>query len=204
MFTGIVQGTALVKSIVNQSELRTLTIHFPSGTLEGVKNGASIAINGVCMTVTQFDLSNHTACFDAIASTLNITNIGLIQEGEQVNFERAAKVGDEIGGHLMSGHVFSKTRIKGITKTDTNHIIEFELPDHCAPYILDKGYIGLNGCSLTIAKVSKECFWVYLIPETLAMTTFDVLGEGAEVNIELDPQTQTIVDTVERVLASRQ
>lgn len=202
MFTGIVQGLAQVVDLQRKDEFMRLTLQFPVAHCDHLQNGASIAINGTCLTVTSFD-SNRIS-FDLIAATLATTNLGELGMGDSVNFERAARVGDEIGGHTMSGHVYSTLEILGIERSDDNCIIWFERPADLAPYLLPKGFVGLNGCSLTIAQVEPDRFCVYLIPETLRMTTFGSLSEGDEVNVEIDPQTQAIVDTVERYLNERQ
>lgn len=120
------------------------------------------------------------------------------------NIERAAKFGDEIGGHSMSGHISTTATIEQIIDTPNNRTIWFKLPyDDAMKYILAKGYIGVDGCSLTIGEVEADRFSVHLIPETLNRTLFGQRNVGESVNIEFDPQTQAIVDTVERVLLSK-
>lgn len=201
MFTGIVQGQASLISKKGDEQLTRLKFRFPECGLNNIQEGASIAINGTCLTVTEFDLKQQTADFDAIAETLKATNLGDLTEGSQVNFERAAKIGDEIGGHLMSGHIHSSLPILKIDKTATNCTFFLKMSDRIKPYILSKGFVGLNGCSLTIGEASDVYFTVHLIPETLKITTFGRLSPGDKVNLELDSQTQAIVETVERVLA---
>ena len=201
MFTGIVQGQATLINKTGDQNLSTLTFRFPPASLSNIQEGASIAINGTCLTVTGFDLKHQTATFDAIAETLKLTNLGDLTKGDSVNFERAARIGDEIGGHLMSGHIHSSLPILDIKSTDKNCTLYIKLKHEIKPYILNKGFVGLNGCSLTIGEVTEEYFTVYLIPETLKITTFGKLSAGDNVNLELDSQTQAIVQTVERVLA---
>ena len=201
MFTGIVQGLATVTQVEKKDQLHTLTISFPAANADNFATGASVAINGTCLTITGFD--GQTATFDVIAETLDKTNLGELSANTLVNFERAARIGDEIGGHLMSGHVFDTVTIDEIIKTETNCTLWFTLPERCAPYVLTKGFVGLNGCSLTIGDVTDSRFNVHLIPETLAVTSFGEAKVGQKVNLELDPQTQTIVDTVARVLANK-
>ena len=138
-----------------------------------------------------------------MAETLKKTNLGELSIGSSVNIERAARIGDEIGGHLMSGHVSTVTRITRIEESEHNKTVWFALPAELKPYILPKGFAGLDGCSLTIGEVSDSEFNVHLIPETLRMTLFGVKQVGDSVNIEIDPQTQAVVDTVARILASR-
>ena len=105
MFTGIVQGLAKIEKIDSSDELSRLLVSFPSGALTGLTRGASIALNGCCLTVTEFNSNDNVAYFDVMRESLRVTNLGVMSEGDTVNFERAAKIGDEIGGHMMSGHI---------------------------------------------------------------------------------------------------
>lgn len=200
MFTGIVQGTARVVSCRHKTGLMQLELELPPARAEGLETGASIAVNGTCLTITSFQ--GCRVCFDLIDTTLELTNLGELEPGDRVNFERAARMGDEIGGHLMSGHILCCTRIKRVEARENSHHLWFEIPEAAAPYLLPKGFVGLNGCSLTLAEVDSEQgeFSVSLIPETLAQTTFGQLQPGSRVNLEVDPQTQAIVDTVNRYL----
>lgn len=202
MFTGIVQGMADVVDLERKPDFMRLALALPDGACDNLQTGASIAINGTCLTVTGFNANRVD--FDLIAATLATTNLGELQLGDRVNFERAARVGDEIGGHTMSGHVFRTIALLAVEPSENNRVLWFERPAALAPYLLPKGFVGLNGCSLTLAQVEAERFSVYLIPETLRMTTFGTLEPGARVNVEIDPQTQAIVDTVERYLAARE
>tara|TARA_R110000850_G_scaffold11511_1_gene39396 strand:+ start:115 stop:732 length:618 start_codon:yes stop_codon:yes gene_type:complete len=203
MFTGIVQGQAILSHKKGDNRLTTFTFNFPKDALMNIKGGASIAINGTCLTVTDFNLSENTACFDAIEETLHLTNLGELKIQQKVNFERAAKFGDEIGGHLMSGHIHSSVELIDIIKTPGNCSLYLKLNKDIKPYLLNKGFVGLNGCSLTIGATTNEYFSVHLIPETLNITTFGQLDIGDKVNLELDSQTQAIVDTVEKILANK-
>lgn len=204
MFTGIVKGQAVITTIKDSADelFRSLTIQFPAGSLDKLTKGASIALNGTCLTVTAFDEQQAVACFDVIAETLSKTNLGDLSVGQRLNFERAARYGDEIGGHIMSGHIFDTVELIDTLKTTNNTILTFSLPETAHPYVLSKGFVGLNGCSLTVGAVGNNQFDVHLIPETLEVTTFGELKVGARVNLELDPSTQAIVDTVRRVMAN--
>lgn len=201
MFTGIVQGKAQVIDLQRKDDFMRLTLSLPAERCDQLQSGASIAVNGTCLTVTDFEGTKIN--FDLIAATLDTTNLGRLSVGDEVNFERAARVGDEIGGHTMSGHVFATLEVLSIELSEDNCIIWFERPAELARYLLTKGFVGLNGCSLTLARVEPDRFCVYLIPETLRMTTFGSITEGDRVNVEIDPQTQAIVDTVERYLDER-
>jgi len=203
MFTGIVQGIASIQSIQTGKDFKTFTIQFPEESLLGLKKGASIAINGTCLTVTQSEIDRDVATFDVIQETLSVTNLNALHTDDPVNFERAAKFGDEIGGHLMSGHIQSSVKISRVIQSKDNYSIYFETPQEYQRYLFPKGFAGLNGCSLTLGEVNNKEFSVNLIPETLEMTTFKDSIEGERVNLEIDSQTQSIVDTVTRVLTEQ-
>ncbi|WP_314378275.1 riboflavin synthase subunit alpha [Neisseria elongata] len=202
MFTGIVQGMGRVVSIEQPAaDFRTHTVELPEDMAGGLQTGASVAHNGCCLTVTETD--GRTARFDLMAETLDKTNLGRLKAGDLVNLERAARFGDEIGGHLMSGHITATTEILRIERTEHNTTMHFALPAALKPYILPKGFVGLDGCSLTIGSVGEDSFCVHLIPETLRRTLFGTRQAGDTVNLEIDPQTQAVVDTVGRILAAK-
>ena len=185
MFTGIVQGTAKVVSIDDKPNFRTHVVELPAHMLEGLETGASVANNGCCLTVTE--INGARISFDLmkdIAGTLN---------------------DDEIGGHLMSGHIMTTAEIVKILTSENNRQIWFKVQDPTLmKYILYKGFIGIDGISLTVGEVTATRFCVHLIPETLQRTTLGAKKLGDRVNIEIDPQTQAVVDTVERVLAAKE
>lgn len=202
MFTGIVQGMGRVVSVEQPAaDFRTHTVELPGDMAGGLQTGASVAHNGCCLTVTETD--GRTARFDLMAETLDKTNLGRLKAGDLVNLERAARFGDEIGGHLMSGHITATTEILRIERTEHNTTMHFALPAALKPYILPKGFVGLDGCSLTIGSVGEDSFCVHLIPETLRRTLFGTRQAGDTVNVEIDPQTQAVVDTVGRILAAK-
>ncbi|MFA3779129.1 riboflavin synthase subunit alpha [Yersinia sp. 1652 StPb PI] len=203
MFTGIVQGTAPVVAIEEKSNFRTHVVDMPAEMLPELALGASVAHNGCCLTVTAVE--GNRVSFDLMKETLRITNLGDIKVGDSVNLERAAKFSDEIGGHLMSGHIICTAEITKIYTSENNRQIWFRMPSFdLMKYVLHKGFIGIDGISLTIGEVVGNRFCVHLIPETLSRTTLGKKRLGHRVNIEIDPQTQAVVDTVERVLAQRE
>ncbi|TNV22718.1 riboflavin synthase subunit alpha [Buttiauxella sp. B2] len=203
MFTGIVQGTATLVSIDEKPNFRTHVIEMPDAMLPGLETGASVAHNGCCLTVTE--INGNRVSFDLMKETLRITNLGELVVGDSVNVERAAKFNDEIGGHLMSGHIMTTAEVVKILTSENNRQIWFKMRDKTLmKYILHKGYIGIDGISLTVGEVTSSRFCVHLIPETLERTTLGNKKLGNRINIEIDPQTQAIVDTVERVLAQRE
>lgn len=197
MFTGIVQGIAVIEEVVAATGLSTFAIRLPDNRAEGVNIGASVAINGTCLTVTR--QVGTTLFFDAMQETLSLTTLGSLKPGDTINFERAARIGDEIGGHLLSGHIHTTASTVEIVRPENNVTIWFEVPNQWTRYIFPKGYIAINGASLTIGEVVGDRFSVHLIPETLRATTFGTISEGMLVNIEIDSQTQTIVDTLVRL-----
>lgn len=203
MFTGIVQGTAKVVAIDEKPNFRTHIVELPEHMLAGLETGASVAHNGCCLTVAHID--GARVSFDLMKETLRITNLGEVGEGDSVNVERAAKFSDEIGGHLMSGHIMTTAEVVKILTSENNRQIWFKVQDPTLmKYILYKGYIGVDGISLTVGEVTPTRFCVHLIPETLQRTTLGVKKLGDRVNIEIDPQTQAVIDTVERVLAAKE
>ena len=203
MFTGIVQGMAEIIAIDEKPNFRTHVVALPPQLLPGLETGASVAHNGCCLTVTHID--GNKVSFDLMKETLRITNLGELAVGDKVNIERAAKFSDEIGGHLMSGHIMTTAEVSKILTSENNRQIWFKPQDaSLMKYILHKGFIGIDGISLTVGEVTATRFCVYLIPETLQRTTLGNKKLGQRVNIEIDPQTQAVVDTVERVLASRE
>lgn len=202
MFTGIVQGVAKIIAIDEKPNFRTHVVALPPALLPGLETGASVAHNGCCLTVTHID--GDKVSFDLMKETLRITNLGELAPGDLVNIERAAKFSDEIGGHLMSGHIMTTAEVSKILTSENNRQIWFKPQDPTLmKYILHKGFIGIDGISLTVGEVTATRFCVHLIPETLQRTTLGNKKLGQRVNIEIDPQTQAVVDTVERVLAAR-
>ncbi|MBT0729123.1 riboflavin synthase subunit alpha [Rosenbergiella nectarea] len=199
MFTGIVLGTAEMIDIEEQPLFRTHKVIFPAEWLEGLQIGASVAHNGCCLTVTAIE--GNIVSFDLIKETLRVTNLGQLSVGDRVNIERAAKFSDEIGGHLMSGHIMAQASVSKIIQSEHNREVWFDINDpNLMKYILHKGFIGIDGCSLTLGDVTERRFCVHLIPETLERTLLSERKLGDSVNIEIDTQTQAIVDTVERML----
>lgn len=215
MFTGIVQGVATVVAIADRPGLRTLRLAFPSGFLAGIEMGASVAVDGVCLTVTAFGPSAGPAAaaaawadFDVMQQTLSLTTLGGLQEGSCVNVERAAREGAEVGGHVLSGHVDFCATVQQIRRPDNNCVLRFAVPAPWMRYVFAKGYIAVNGASLTVAEAGRLAggagwFEVWLIPETLRMTTFANKAEGDAVHIEIERATQVMVDTVRQAVDER-
>ncbi|MFM9868942.1 riboflavin synthase subunit alpha [Achromobacter xylosoxidans] len=197
MFTGIVQGTAKIANIADREGLRTFTLAFPDGFCKDLAIGASVSTDGVCLTVTEILDANH-ATFDVMLQSLAITTLGSYQEGDRANVERAARDGAEIGGHPLSGHVDFTSEVVMVKSSDTNRLMRFSIPEAFRKYVFAKGYIAINGASLTVSEVNRAEGWfeVWLIPETRRMTVFEDKQVGDHVNIEIERSTQVVVDTV--------
>ena len=196
MFTGIVQGRGTVVSIEKGEAVWTFSINLPN--TEGLERGASVAINGVCLTATE--MNGDRVLFDVIQETLERTNLGGLRAHDEVNVERSLKMGDELGGHLLSGHIMGTGEITARTEVGKGVDMTISASPTMMKYIHEKGYIGLNGASLTIGEVVEHQFNIHLIPETLRLTTFGSIQTGDVINIEIDAMTQTIVATVERIM----
>ena len=197
MFTGIVQATASIAAVRDQSGLRTFTLDFPPGFCQGLAIGASVAVDGVCLTVTEL-LSPTQAAFDVMLQSLNVTTLGGYLQGQRVNVERAAKDGAEIGGHPLSGHIDFAATLAGVRMLDHNLVWRVAVPEAFRRYIFAKGYIALHGASLTVSEVNRAEGWfeVWLIPETRRATVFEGKQVGDALNVEIERSTQVMVDTV--------
>ncbi|VFP88631.1 riboflavin synthase subunit alpha [Candidatus Erwinia haradaeae] len=200
MFTGIVQGIAELYYIEKTKDVRTYIFKMPSSFLEGLKTGYSVANNGCCLTVTK--IIDDYVSFDLVTETLLKTNLDILNIGDKVNIERAARFSDEIGGHFVSGHIMATAIITRICNKKNNYTIWLNIDVfEKKKYIFHKGFITIDGISLTVGEVTQKEFCVHLIPETLSRTTLGQKNISHKVNIEFDLNTQVIVDTVERVLA---
>lgn len=202
MFTGIVQGFCPVLRVTEEANLRRLAITL--GELaDGVQLGASVAVNGTCLTVTGEE-PDGVLTFDVIRETLDLTNLSELAAGDRVNIERSFRVGDEVGGHILSGHVVGTVRVERIEQADNLRTIHFSVPSEWMKYLNHKGFVALDGASLTIAGIDRDAdeISVSLIPETIERTSLGRVAEGDAVNLEVDAQTQAIVETVERLIES--
>jgi riboflavin synthase len=207
MFTGIVQGIARVAQLSDRAGLRCIALDFPPGFAEGLVVGASVSVDGTCLTVTALRGEN-AAEFDVMQQTLSLTTLASLAVGSRVNVERAAKDGAEIGGHPLSGHIDFTARVAQIRQPENNHVLRIAVPAPWMRYVFAKGYIAVNGASLTVAEAQREpggagWFEVWLIPETLRLTTFGDKLVGDALNIEIERATQVMVDTVREAVAER-
>ncbi|MGD0676702.1 MAG: riboflavin synthase subunit alpha [Polyangiaceae bacterium] len=201
MFTGIVRGAFPVERIVRTQNAMSYSVGLPDVLLAGLERGASVAIDGVCQTVALIEGSRVR--FDANDETLRVTTLGELAEGSLVHVERSARQGDENGGHVLSGHVDGTADIAAVERTADNLALVVRVPSGLGKYVFNKGFIALQGASLTVNGWDGQTntFRVHLIPETLRLTTFGEKRIGDRVNLEIDRQTQIIVDTIERAVA---
>ncbi len=179
MFTGIIEGIGRVTS----AQPRKLVIT-ASDVLHGMELGGSIAINGVCLTIIDFNTSSFSV--DIIPETLKRTNLGLLQAGDSVNLERPLTLEKELGGHLMQGHVDDTGRVASITRSSDEVIIRFEAPPRVMRYIVEKGFVAVDGISLTVVDCDTSSFRVSIVEYTKRHTTLRDRGVGDLVNLEVD------------------
>lgn len=196
MFTGIVAGTAPILRIDEGEGIRKITVDL-GDFLDGLETGASVSLDGVCMTVVSIDSGLVT--FDAISETLDRTTLSDRSEGDLLNVERSMRLGDELGGHILSGHVMGTAEIIESRTVGEGLDLLISMPDGCSPFILEKGFIAVDGMSLTIGKCDEGSFGLHIIPETLRITTLDKKVVGDRVNIEIDSRTQAVVETMLRM-----
>ena len=201
MFTGIVSGQGIIHKIKNNVDYASITIKGPAGFSKNLKRGASVAVNGVCLTAKKG--ATDLLEFDVITETLEKTNFKLLIKGNKVNLERSMKADTEIGGHLVSGHIHGVGIIKSINDRGQTKDLRIQPPASLMEYLFYKGYVGLNGCSLTIGKVFKSSFNIHLIPETIKVTNFQKMKKGDLINIEIDQTTINTVETIKKIMLER-
>lgn len=201
MYTGIVQGLEKVVEIRKGNGFITIIVSDQQGFFADVFIGASVAVNGVCLTVTTIDREQQQIHFDISNVTLELTTLKSLKVGDEVNIERSAKVGTENGGHNLYGHIEGTAQVTQIERRGETLHINLQIPAGNIKYFFLKGFIGLNGCSLTVNHVDrvKSEISIDLIPETLRLTTWKSVQVGDEVNYEIDQMTRTLVDTLENI-----
>ncbi len=200
MYTGIVQGAFPVRAIVRKENAISFAVELPEELRGGLKRGASVSIDGVCQTVTR--LEGPLVHFDASDETLRVTTLGSLALGALAHIERSARQGDENGGHAMAGHVDGTAEVVGVERSAENLALVLRVPIELSRYVFNKGFIALHGASLTVSGWDEvtRTFRVHLIPETLRLTTFGDKKVGDRLNLEIDRQTQVIVDTIDRAI----
>lgn len=202
MFTGIAHGKYCAAVRRQDDGILKLTLDLGAYGRD-LAIGASVSINGVCLTVVSN--SEGVASFDVVSETARISNLGELMDGSNVNVERSFRVGDEVGGHMLSGHVADVVTVASNTVEDSEALLEFVVPEAWRRYLMPKGFVALNGCSLTVAEFDRQSGIgaINLIPETLRRTTFDEVAEGDRLNLEVDAQTQAVVDTVRAMMSDK-
>ena len=191
MFTGIITDVGRLARVVDRDDGRQLRIRTAYDTA-GLDHGASVACDGVCLTVTDRGQDTEGNWFDAFAGleTLAVTTLGAWNEGHRINLERALRVGDELGGHMVLGHVDGVATLVERTETSDQITLTFEMPVAVAPFVAKKGSIALNGTSLTVNSVTGSRFSVHLIPHTVAVTAWGDYAVGDRLNLEVDPMAR--------------
>ncbi len=199
MFTGIVLGTCPVTTVAHGAGTAALIVDLGEYA-EGLELGASVAVNGTCLTAVE--VADGQVRFDIIEETWQQTNLSDLRVGAHVNVERSFRLGDEVGGHILSGHVATATTVTAVVADEGHRLVTVSVPGRWMPYLMAKGFVALNGASLTIQDLDREAstITVSLIPETLARTTFNAVAPGDRLNLEVDAQTQAVVDTVRALL----
>jgi len=183
MFTGLIEDTGRVASFQRRSEAGVLVVETNLPT-EEIAIGDSVAVNGACLTVTA--RSGRTLTFDISPESISRTLIGKFSSGSRVNLERALKLGDRLGGHIVSGHVDCAGQLTRSENSSGNFQLQFALPSEYARYLVEKGSITVDGISLTVNSVTQDRFSVNIIPHTFSSTTLADLRTGDQVNIETD------------------
>lgn len=200
MYSGITAGLFEVTSVDKKPGLMSYSVRLTAPLLDKLKIGASVSIDGVCQTVVS--IIDQDVTFNAIQDTLDRTTLPQLQLGSKVSVERSLNYGDEVGGHEVAGHVLGTGKIHALRPTENSLDLTIQCPAEWMKYIFHKGFIAVDGSSLTVDQVDPQGFFtLHLIPETLRLTSFSHKKVGDLVNIELEHRTQTIVATVERVLA---
>ncbi|WP_433468528.1 riboflavin synthase [Spirillospora sp. CA-128828] len=196
MFTGIVEELGEIVAIDPQGDSVALTVRGPLVTEDAV-HGASIAVNGVCLTVV--DVKDGIFTADAIKETLDKSSLGALEPGSKVNLERPVRLSDRLGGHLVQGHVDGVGEIVSREPGERWDVVTVSLPPELSRYLVDKGSITVDGISLTVVEAGTDRFSVALIPTTLALTTLGHKKPGDPVNLEVD----VVAKYVERMLGDR-
>lgn len=199
MYSGITCGLFDVVQVEKKPGLMSYAVRLNAKLLDNLNVGASVSIDGACQTVVS--IIDEDVTFNAIQETLNRTTLGQLKPGSRVSVERSLRYGDEVGGHEVAGHVIGTAKVIDVISTENNLEITLQCPSEWMKFIFTKGFIAVDGSSLTVGDVDpKGTVTLHLIPETLRLTNFGNKRVGDLVNIELDHKTQTIVTTVERVL----
>lgn len=203
MYTGIVQGLEKIVDIQQSNHFTTLFISNQNGFFDDIFVGASVAVEGTCLTATGFDQAQNIVSFDVGEVSNTLTTLQFLKIGDEVNIERSVKAGMENGGHNLYGHIEGMAQVINVIHSGETVHIDLVIPEDNIKYFFKKGFIGLQGCSLTVNRVDRKSheISVDLIPETLRLTTFKYIKVGDQLNYEIDQMTRTMVDTLESIHA---
>ncbi|MHC4124538.1 MAG: riboflavin synthase [Planctomycetota bacterium] len=201
MFTGLIETVCTVKSTKRLGDSMLLIVDLGALATDG-KLGDSIAINGVCLTIT--GLNGNLATFDVSSETLSKSNLAGLKPSSQVNAERAMKPTDRFGGHFVLGHIDNTAKILSIENKGRFHLIKFTADAKILSQLIPKGSVALDGISLTIAELSEKSSTVAIIPKTWEKTNLSTLKAGDKVNIEIDIITKTIKKQMEQLLPKQE
>lgn len=195
MFTGIVEGVGIVKGLQENEDSWLLELDLPFASSDGLKAGASLAVNGCCLTMREDGSAEGS--FDLLEETLKRTNLGRLHPGDQVNLERSLPADGRLGGHFVTGHVDGMGIIEIFEERGKNLFLQVQVEEQNAKYLVDKGCIAVDGCSLTVCEVTDHSFAVWLIPHTLDKTNLKGREAGDSLNLEFD----LLAKYVERIQA---
>lgn len=195
MFTGIIEEIGLVKEFKKVGESALIIVECDK-VLGGTSLGDSISINGVCQTVVDFKSNSFSA--QVSAETLKATNFSRLKAGEKVNLERALTLSSRLGGHMVTGHIDTTVEVLKIEKLSDFYNLTFKLEKDNARYVVNKGSVGINGVSLTVASATSEIFSIAIIPHTFENTNLKILKVGDYVNVEFD----ILAKYVEKILST--
>lgn len=200
MYTGLVQEVGVIASKSRREGVDGISVITTRKFLAGLKVGGSIALNGICLSVTKINAQGF--CADVSAATALVTNFKNSNVNDQVNLERSAVAGGEIGGHLTAGHVDGTGQVTEVLPSGETMKLHITVPGEIFRYAFAKGFMAVNGASLTVAAIEVEdrTLQFNLIPETLRQTTFSSIKVGDSVNVEAEPTTRVLVDTLRRSL----
>ena len=203
MFSGIVQGTALITSVTERDDVLTIEVNMESKLVQDLAIGASVAVDGVCLSAVKID--GGKVKFDLIEETLKCSTLGAERLNTTVNIERSLKLGDEIGGHVVSGHVSGRAMVRDVKHGENGCTMLLSCNENEINYLMNKGFVALDGISLTVGEVNREdsTFDVHLIPETLATTTISGKDVGDQLNLELDASTVAAVEAAKQMIAKQ-
>lgn len=182
MFTGLVEATGRIRSIEFCGDQARLSVELPFA--DELNDGESVAVNGCCLTVTSHD--DETACFDVLKQTLDVTSLGELSQGRQVNLERAMLAGGRFGGHFVQGHVDATGEVLDLSEHGQDYRLEISLPEEIQSLCIDKGSLAIDGISLTIAELNDASAVFWIIPHTMQETRLNDAEVGQKVNLEAD------------------